>query len=1404
MRNRIITIILAVALILTAIPFFGIAEDDFTAAGLPSNLVAGETLYDLQGDLEKTDVGSLPEGWVYGTGGKNTEHYLSFLWGNTSGAGASSAVETYKGETALKFSTWGCEGVLLAPAIETQNYVFEATFTIDANNTYFGIASGSWGESYSDVTSTVWLGVRGNDDPYIRGKSSPTKNKADVKGFSTYRPTTGSNGEIVTLKLVSYGGVNYYYINGEYVVSDPQIYSDGSNTGGRLGLYSSGATGHVLSMTVKEIKEEEVNPFLPEALENAGVTVGDSVLYEDFESATAIPEGFELRNPSWDGWAVDPGSWELTTHTVNGKTDKGLKVTASQDDVLLIPTINTKNYLYEAEITLTNNINGSFGLLNDMSVKVRADGADSQGQSGDYGANRMVIYTMAHSSGKTNAYWVNRFGGQPGQTNIPKPAGLDTLPVTGTTLNFKVYTFEGINYFYINDIYIATFANVKNFGPENVLGIFTSSAPIFVSKVSVKALNAPESNLGMVDGKAYYKGEVLYELDTENLTVGQAPEGWNIGYSAGEGDNKTSFGYTNTATMTPEKLGLTTIEDSTLGKVVEAKTENANTYLSIPQINTLNYVYEATVKVVRGGSLGPANNYYAPVNKATGAFYNINYVKNSTLASKYSYNGNSGGAGTETNWNISYNPGAGDIVKYKIISLDGYNYMFYNDTFVAKAPARINKANATVDHPGLYLYNAAALFTDVKVTEIYSVNTTVKNTFVTVDGDDVALSSKFEVNKNQPIYKDLIEGQYNSDSAIKFGAVVLKGDEKAFEKLTVDTEGAQILDGEGFTETDDALRFSVSLDVASADYQKWYSIRPFAIVDGNYFYGNGVAYKPVNLSNTAYYNADTEGKAEIKAVFGSYPEFIYGDKVNSITFTAYADLHYILNTYPATMSDVKQIFKRADDSNSAFIVSAGDMSNDIKGSPELINYFKGYVTEEGELLKAYNVYGNHELESGNSMADVTPTLTNDANVVWGTEDGKMDTSIAYYYTDLNGFRLIGLDNNYDYNPNHYKNPDGSQGAVVGWEHYLTGSYGGTSAASNAKRDFYEGANAVANTKGGSLGDVQKAWLEKVLLDAAEKDIPCIVVGHAGYSGLGFGGGSGDAADVRAIYKKANDANPGTVLMSINGHIHTNNQGWNDGVFYLDLNTVRNTWWQSASVAHYGANHTYEFENYDANGNYIGTTTKKLSDLRMAGNTWFSADPLSAVITLSDNGIVEINGTESEWIYGVEPDLSSAPAGSEPRITSGLFIDCDIYGHALTCVEDGDGHYHKCANPKCDYVEDKVAHVFDKEVATDGYKASNADCQNSATYYKSCVCGAKGTETFSAGALGDHSFKDGACSVCEGKLGDLNGDKVIDIFDLVKINRIIKGLDGANAFADVDQNGKINAADMALIRTMIIK
>lgn len=42
------------------------------------------------------------------------------------------------------------------------------------------------------------------------------------------------------------------------------------------------------------------------------------------------------------------------------------------------------------------------------------------------------------------------------------------------------------------------------------------------------------------------------------------------------------------------------------------------------------------------------------------------------------------------------------------------------------------------------------------------------------------------------------------------------------------------------------------------------------------------------------------------------------------------------------------------------------------------------------------------------------------------------------------------------------------------------------------------------------------------------------------------------------------------------------------------------------------------------------------------------------------------------------------------------------------------------------------HTYDQRVASDEYKASDATCTEPAKYYQSCVCGAKGTETFEEG------------------------------------------------------------------------
>ena len=54
----------------------------------------------------------------------------------------------------------------------------------------------------------------------------------------------------------------------------------------------------------------------------------------------------------------------------------------------------------------------------------------------------------------------------------------------------------------------------------------------------------------------------------------------------------------------------------------------------------------------------------------------------------------------------------------------------------------------------------------------------------------------------------------------------------------------------------------------------------------------------------------------------------------------------------------------------------------------------------------------------------------------------------------------------------------------------------------------------------------------------------------------------------------------------------------------------------------------------------------------------------------------------------------------------------------------------------------LAHEFTAETAAESYLASAATCTEAAVYYKSCAaCGAKGTETFTAGDPLDHDWGD---------------------------------------------------------------
>ena len=64
-------------------------------------------------------------------------------------------------------------------------------------------------------------------------------------------------------------------------------------------------------------------------------------------------------------------------------------------------------------------------------------------------------------------------------------------------------------------------------------------------------------------------------------------------------------------------------------------------------------------------------------------------------------------------------------------------------------------------------------------------------------------------------------------------------------------------------------------------------------------------------------------------------------------------------------------------------------------------------------------------------------------------------------------------------------------------------------------------------------------------------------------------------------------------------------------------------------------------------------------------------------------------------------------------------------------KDSNNHWHSCTVSGCNEVSDKGNHVYDQEVESSEYLATPATCMTPARYYKSCTCGAKGTEAFAA-------------------------------------------------------------------------
>ena len=319
------------------------------------------------------------------------------------------------------------------------------------------------------------------------------------------------------------------------------------------------------------------------------------------------------------------------------------------------------------------------------------------------------------------------------------------------------------------------------------------------------------------------------------------------------------------------------------------------------------------------------------------------------------------------------------------------------------------------------------------------------------------------------------------------------------------------------------------------------------------------------------------------------------------------DFHYKKMMYPPTVSDLSYILERG--SVADIIIHTGDFCNDYLHSPEL---FRRLFADGRDV---FGVFGNHELETcGNAMENVTPLITNaKEKAVFGTDSGTPDNEkIAYYYHDRDGYRFIFTDTNYSLSP------DGE------WEHNRTASWGAPS----------------GNRYTDSLGKVQLEWLKRVIFDAAERGLKCITVSHATFCKTS-GNSSPDAAAVREIFRLANEKRKGSVILAINGHYHTVGRREEEGVVYLDCPAAINGWWVPNKFYPYAEEegkaprYTFDYEEYDADGELLSVRPLPYSALRMGAQTLFYEKPVYTLLTLEEEGI-SADVSPMVWAYGIAP------------------------------------------------------------------------------------------------------------------------------------------------------------------------
>ena len=235
-----------------------------------------------------------------------------------------------------------------------------------------------------------------------------------------------------------------------------------------------------------------------------------------------------------------------------------------------------------------------------------------------------------------------------------------------------------------------------------------------------------------------------------------------------------------------------------------------------------------------------------------------------------------------------------------------------------------------------------------------------------------------------------------------------------------------------------------------------------------------------------------------------------------------------------------------------------------------------WPTRETAFLKKYNSF---EIPTYHVLDNHDMDHTNLEDVV-----AAYGMPAEYYFFDKNGFRFIVLNAN-------YLRIDGEDIP------YSAGNYGHLPQYRN------------------HVSQEQIKWLEETIMSSP---YPVVVFSHGSLSLEDYQTGDGlkNREDIMNIFRKAHK-NGKRVLMCLNGHMHVDYMRIYEHVCYLDINSATMYW---VPAEH----HMFPKEFHEAH--------------RGAKSIAIYNDPIHAIITLSEDGTIEVEGMESDWFCGITPHM----------------------------------------------------------------------------------------------------------------------------------------------------------------------